>query len=148
MGKLYILILFISTSCFAQSVELNPDTKIYEVVVIDSLDTSPEDRLESFKKQMTALSYEDVNTSENSLSGQSYFTKKIYGSAMEVHFNTVIDFKDDRYRITFNKFYVNDVRYGQYTFEDMKKSNRKRWIDLVNEKIPEIISRLKYIDNW
>lgn len=148
MGKFYILLFFISTTCFAQSVELNPDTKIYEVVVIDSLDTSPEDRLESFKKQMTALSYEDVNASENSLSGQSYFTKKIYGSAMEVHFNTVIDFKDNRYRITFNKFYVNDVRYGQYTFEDMKKSNRKRWIDLVNEKIPEIISQLKYIDNW
>ena len=97
---------------------------------------------------MTALSYEDLNASENSLSGQSYFTKNIYGSAMEVHFNTVIDFKADRYRITFNKFFVNDVRYGQYTFEDMKKSNRKRWIDLVNEKIPEIISRLKYIDNW
>jgi len=148
MGKFYILLFFISTTCFAQSVELNPDTKIYEVVVIDSLDTSPEDRLELFKKQMTALSYEDVNASENSLSGQSYFTKKIYGSAMEVHFNTVIDFKDNRYRITFNKFYVNDVRYGQYTFEDMKKSNRKRWIDLVNEKIPEIISQLKYIDNW
>lgn len=148
MGKFYILLFFISTTCFAQSVELNPDTKIYEVVIIDSLDTAPEDRLESFKKQMTALSYEDVNASENSLSGQSYFTKKIFGSAMEVHYNTVIDFKDNRYRITFNKFYVNDVRYGQYTFEDMKKSHRKRWIDLVNEKIPEIISRLKYIDNW
>ena len=148
MGKFYILLFFISTTCFAQSVELNPDTKIYEVVIIDSLDTAPEDRLESFKKQMTALSYENVNPSENSLSGQSYFTKKIFGSAMEVHFNTIIDFKDNRYRITFNKFYVNDVRYGQYTFEDMKKSNRKRWIDLVNEKIPEIISRLKYIDNW
>ena len=148
MGKFYILLFFISTTCFAQSVELNPETEIYEVVIIDSLDTAPEDRLESFKKQMTALSYENVNASENSLSGQSYFTKKIFGSAMEVHFNTVIDFKDDRYRITFNKFYVNDVRYGQYTFEDMKKSNRKRWIDLVNQKIPEIISRLKYIDNW
>ena len=148
MGKFYILIFFVSTTCFAQSVELNPDTKIYEVVIIDSLNTSPEDRLESFKKQMTALSYEAINAGENSLSGQSYFTKKIYGSAMEVHYNTVIDFKDNRYRITFNKFYVNDVRYGQYTFEDMKKSNRKRWIDLVNEKIPEIISQLKYIDNW
>ena len=131
-----------------QTVKLNTDTGIYEVVVIDSLSKKSTDRLLDFKKQMDLLNYSDINSNESTISGESYFTKQIMGSAMEVHFNAVVEFKEDRYRITLNKFYVNDVRYGQYTFEDMKSGNRKRWINLVNEKAPDLIQRLKYVDEW
>ena len=148
MGKIIIIFLLSTFPLIGQSVELNPNTKIYEVVVIDSLGTTPEERILSFKKQMISLNYDDIKAQENSLSGESYFTKQIMGSAMEVHFNTIIDFQPDRYRITLNKFYVNDVRYGQYTFEDMKAGTRRRWVNLVNEKIPDIINQLRFIDNW
>ncbi|RXG32011.1 hypothetical protein [Leeuwenhoekiella marinoflava] len=148
MRKIFIILFFIALSGTAQTIKLNPDTNIYEVVVIDSLTKPVPDRILEFKKQMDLLSYADISSTDSSVSGESYFTKKIMGSAMEVHFNAIVQFKENKYRITLNKFYVNDVRYGQYTFEDMKSGNRKRWIKLVDEKAPEIIDQLKFVDNW
>ena len=148
MRKIFIILFLIGLSGTAQTIKLNPDTNIYEVVVIDSLTKPVPDRILEFKKQMDLLSYADISSTDSSVSGESYFTKKIMGSAMEVHFNAIVQFKENKYRITLNKFYVNDVRYGQYTFEDMKSGNRKRWMKLVDEKAPEIIDRLKFVDNW
>ena len=148
MRKIFTILFFTALSGTAQTVSLNTDTNIYEVVVIDSLTKPVPERVSEFKKQMDLLGYKDVEIENNRLSGESFFSKNIMGSAMELHYNTVIQFKVNKYKISLNKFIVNDVRFGEYTFEDMKTSNRKRWIKLVNEKAPEIINRLKFIDNW
>lgn len=153
MKKLTFLIFIVFASSltvrsFAQKVELNETTKIYEYSHVKDFTGDIKNRLDLFSVKMKELNYSDVSQSENDIKGESFFSKLIMGTAMEIHYQTFIQFKEGRYKLTINKFSIKDQRYGTMPIENLKKKSQVRWIELINEKLPEIIHNIENTESW
>jgi hypothetical protein len=72
----------------------------------------------------------------------------IFGSAMEVHYNLLLEFKENRYKLLVNNFKVKDVRYGSVAIETLKKRSTGKWVGFINEELPLIISNIETVDDW
>jgi len=96
------------------------------------------------------LNYEEIAKSEDRIYGKNFFTKMIYGSAMEVHFNTMIKFKDSSYKLIINNFRIKDVRYGTVAVETLGKSSQKKWMNFISNQLPLVIANLERenTDEW
>jgi hypothetical protein len=94
------------------------------------------------------LNYSNISKSENDINGESFFSKLITGTAMEIHYQVFIQFKEGRYKLTINKFAIKDQRYGTMPLENLKKKSQERWIELINEKLPDIIKNLENTETW
>ena len=152
--KRFTLLIFIAfgplltVQSFAQKVELNETTKIYEYSHVKVFTDDRKSRLDLFSVKMKELNYSEVSKSENDITGESFFSKLIMGTAMEIHYQAFIQFKEGRYKLTINKFAIKDQRYGTMPLENLKKKSQERWIELINENLPEIIKNLENIDTW
>lgn len=152
--KRFTLLIFIAfgplltVQSFAQKVELNETTKIYEYSHVKDFTDDIKSRLDLFSVKMKELNYSEVSKSENDITGESFFSKLIMGTAMEIHYQAFIQFKEGRYKLTINKFAIKDQRYGTMPLENLKKKSQERWIELINENLPEIIKNLENIDTW
>ena len=129
-------------------VPMNETLKIYEYTHVKEFDGKLTDRLELFVEKMQELSYDEIEKIENGIKGENFVTKMIFGSAMEVHFNVLIKFKDDRYKLTINNFRIKDVRYGTVAVETLRKSSQKKWMEFINEKLPQVIAILENTEKW
>ncbi len=143
-----ILIIITNESSFAQEVSMNETLKIYEYTDIREFDLSIENRLNLFANKMKELNYSEVEKFDDGIKGENFFTKMIFGSAMEVHFNSFIMFKEGRYKLTINNFRIKDERYGTVAVETLKKSSQKKWIEFINEQLPQVVSNLENMDKW
>ena len=139
---------FITESSFAQEVTMNETLKIYEFTQIKEFDGEIENRLDLFSNKMKELNYSGTERTEDGIKGENFFTKMIYGSAMEVHFNALIIFKEGRYKLTINNFRIKDERYGTVAVETLRKSSQKKWIQFINEQLPQVVANLKNTDEW
>lgn len=153
MKKIIFLIVAVFVSSltvqsYAQKVELNETTKIYEYSHIKDFAGNIKSKLDLFSDKMIELNYSDFSKSENDIKGENFFSKLIMGSAMEIHYQAFIQFKDSRYKLTINKFAIKDQRYGTMPLENLKKKSQERWIELINEKLPEIIRNLENTETW
>lgn len=153
MKKLTLLILTVFVSSltvqsFAQKVELNETTKIYEYSHVKDFTGDIRSRLDLFSAKMKELNYSNISQSENDIKGESFFSKLIMGTALEIHSQAFIQFKEGRYKLTINKFAIKDQRYGTMPLENLKKKSQERWIELINEKLPEIIQNLENTETW
>ena len=153
MKKLTFLILAVFVSSltiqsFAQKVELNETTKIYEYSHVKDFTGDINSRLDLFSGKMKELNYSDISKSENDIKGESFFSKLIMGSAMEIHYQAFIQLKEGRYKLTINKFAIKDQRYGTMPLENLKKKSQERWIGLINDKLPEIITNIENTETW
>lgn len=154
----FVLMLVIGTNCtptvvstgVSVIVPLNETLKIYEYTHIKEYNGNVSDRLELFNEKMEEFNYEDIEVNEDRIKGKNFFTKMIYGSAMEIHFNTVIKFKEGRYKLTINNFRIKDVRYGTVAVETLKKSSQKKWMDFAGTQLPTVIANLEGVstDEW
>ena len=136
---LITLIFIISESSFSQEVSMNESFKIYEYAHVKEFTEETDDRLDLFSNKMKELNYSEIEKFKDGIKGENFFTKMILGSAMEVHFNTLIMFKEDRYKFTINNFRIKDVRYGTVALETLKKGN---------EQLPQVVSNLENMDEW
>lgn len=153
MKKLTLLILsiFISSliiKSYAQKVELNETTKIYEYSHVKDFTGDTKNRLDLFSDKMKELNYSDISKSESDIKGESFFSKLIMGSAMEINYQALIQFKEGRYRLIINKFSIKDQRYGIMPLENLREKSQQRWIELINEKLPEIIKNIENTATW
>ncbi len=139
---------FISESSFAQEVTMNETLKIYEFTQIKEFDGEIENRLDLFANKMKELNYSGTEKTNDGIKGENFFTKMIYGSAMEVHFNALIMFKDGRYKLTINNFRIKDERYGTVAVETLRKSSQKKWVEFINEQLPQVVANLENTDEW
>jgi len=139
---------FITESSFAQEVTMNETLKIYEFTRIKEFDGGIEKRLDLFSNKMKELNYSGTEKTEDGIKGENFFTKMIYGSAMEVHFNALIMFKDGRYKLTINNFRIKDERYGTVAVETLRKSSQKKWVEFINEQLPQVVANLENTDEW
>ncbi len=143
-----LVLAVISESSFAQQVSMNETLKIHEYSHIKEVNDGINDRLAVFSNKMKELNYSEIDEFEDGIKGENFFTKMITGSAMEVHFNAVIMFKEDRYKLTINNFRIKDVRFGTVALETLKKSSQKKWVQFINEQLPQVVSNLENIDEW
>ncbi|MFB9055085.1 hypothetical protein ACFFVB_18535 [Formosa undariae] len=151
--KIKLLILFVSISYLslnasAQEVTFNESLNLYEFTKVQEYEGDIQTRLKIFENNLKELNYDDTEISEDRVKGESFFTKMIYGSAMEMHYNALIIFKEGRYKLTINNFKINDVRYGTVALETLKKGSQKRWVSFINENLPQVISNLEKQDTW
>lgn len=143
-----IFVSALNTKSYAQKVELNETTKIYEYSHVKEFTGDTKNRLDLFSDKMKELNYSDISKSENDIKGESFFSKLIMGTAMEIHYQAFIQFKEGRYKLTINKFTIKDQRYGTMPLENLKKKSQERWIELINEKLPDIIQNLENTETW
>lgn len=148
MKKLFLLLLFVSAVGFSQQVTMNETLKLYEYTHVKDFSGEATDRSKLFLDKMRELNYENIESFEGGVKAESFVTKMIMGSAMEVHYNALIQFKEGKYRLTINNFRIKDVRYGTVAVETLGKGSQKRWVGFINEQLPQIISNLENIDKW
>ena len=136
--KKIISILLLSTSLsFSQELTKNSDTGKFEYIEIVNEKTDNE----SFKSKLSDLGYKDFIETNNSIKSQGFFNEQVMGFVVEIFYDTTIEFKDDKYRIKINNVLVKDNR-GTYVLEDMG-GYQKKWLKKFNQKLPEIIEKLK-----
>tara|TARA_R110002050_G_scaffold992_1_gene6806 strand:- start:4465 stop:4926 length:462 start_codon:yes stop_codon:yes gene_type:complete len=143
-----IFITLFTVKSYAQKVKLNETTIIYEYSHVKEFTSDMKSRLDLFSNKMKELNYSDISHSENDIKGESFFSKIITGTALEIHYQSFIQFKEGRYKLTINKFAIKDQRYGTMPLENLRKKSQQRWIELINEKLPEIIKNLENTDDW
>ncbi|HMU98349.1 MAG TPA: hypothetical protein PLC61_06615 [Chitinophagales bacterium] len=149
MKHLFIyLSLLITTICYGQHVSMNETLGIYEYSHIKEFKDGINTRLDLFAQKMKESNYSDVNITDKGIKGENFFTKMILGSAMEVHFNAFIDFKEGKYKLTINNFRIKDVRYGTVALETIGKNSQKKWVNFINEKLPQVVANLENTDKW
>ena len=88
--------------------------------------------------KLIELGFDEIKKIDNVVYGKSFFTKMIYGSAMEIHYT--IKFENEK--IIFSNFKINDVRYGRVALEELKKTAQKKWINEIDSRIPDVIRKL------
>tara|TARA_R110002111_G_scaffold258647_1_gene327916 strand:- start:636 stop:1085 length:450 start_codon:yes stop_codon:yes gene_type:complete len=149
MKKTIFTLLLISTILtYGQEVEMSETLKIYEYTHVKEFDAGIDSRLELFEEKMQELNYSGTEKSDDGIKGENFFTKMIMGSAMEVHYNALIKFKDGRYKLTINNFRIKDERYGTVAVETLRKGAQKKWVKFINEKLPQVVANLENTDKW
>lgn len=145
---LTLILTMISKPSFAQEVSLNENLKIYEYTHVKEFDSPIENRLDLFTNKMKELNYSGTEKTNDGIKGENFFTKMIFGSAMEVHFNTLIMFKEGQYKVTINNFRIKDERYGTVAVETLRKSSQKKWVKFINEQLPQVVANIENTDTW
>ncbi|WCM42456.1 hypothetical protein MG290_01940 [Flavobacterium sp. CBA20B-1] len=98
--------------------------------------------LEDFKKKLIELNFVDFINIDNTIYAKNFFTKMIYGSAMEIHYSIKIEKTQNNISIIFSNFKINDVRYGKVALEELKSKHQKRWIEEIDKRIPGVINQI------
>lgn len=147
MGKLFFIIVFISVVFIhngnCQQIDLSATTGIYEYSHVIDFEKTIDERIKVFDDNLKQLNYSNISLSEKEIKGENFFTKMIFGSAMEIHYNVYIKFKVGKYKLLINSFIIHDQRFGSVPLEQLKKKSQKRWAKYINEKLPAIIKNIE-----
>jgi hypothetical protein len=147
MKKLIVLLL-VPLFSFSQELSLNPDTKVYEYSEVKDLTISSGQLFKNFEDKMIELNYTNVMKTDNKIIGNNFVSFLILMTTVQVNFQTIIEVKDNKYRLLINKFIVDDKRYSPIPIEDLKKYT-KRWVTEINKKLPTIVSAIESpITKW
>lgn len=149
--KVFFVVIILSlfgSNLFAQTLTLNEATKIYEYSHVKEFTTDTKSRLDIFSEKFKGLNYSNVVKTDIDIKGESYFSKLILGTAMEIHYQVFIQFKEGKYKLTINKFAIKDQRYGAMPLENIGKSSQKKWIEYINQNLPDIIKNIENSDTW
>jgi hypothetical protein len=146
--KATIILLLITASLYSQEVKLNQEINLYEYSHVKNLDVEKSAKIDLFLTQLRKLNYTTIESGTDFIKADNFVTKMIFGSAMEVHYNLLLEFKENRYKLLVNNFKVKDVRYGSVAIETLKKRSTRKWVGFINEELPLIISNIETVDDW
>lgn len=138
MRNLLFFLLLFGFSSKAQ-IKLNNNLNLYQYNYIES---SHIKTIDSYKKKLIESGFNDFILIDNNLYAKNFFTKMIYGSAMEIHYSIKIEKLENGFEILFSNFKIHDSRYGTVALEELKNKAQKKWIDEINQRIPEILNRI------
>lgn len=145
---LTLLLTIFQTTIQAQEVSLNEQSNLYEYSNVSEYEKGKAEKIDQFSNKMKELNYSNINSTDSDVKGENFFSKLILGSAMEIHYNSLILFKEDKYKLILNNFRIKDVRYGTMPLEGLRKKSLEKWVELINEKLPEIVSNLESSTDW
>jgi len=131
---LFFALLLISFNAVSQ-VTFNEDKNLFQYEFTEQTINYSTDIKEI---KLIELGFDEIKKIDNVVYGKSFFTKMIYGSAMEIHYT--IKFENEK--IIFSNFKINDVRYGRVALEELKKTAQKKWINEIDSRIPDVIRKL------
>lgn len=148
MKKLFLyFLIFVSSSSIAQELVLNSETNIYEftkVVETDSIGFYKDMFVKNFRK----LNYKNIVVEDSYISAETFYTKIILGTTIQVNYQVLIDFKEDKYKLRINKFVMDERRWAPIPLENIK-SGKKKWVANINQNLPIIVKALESkSDNW
>ena len=146
--KATIILLLITANLYSQEVKLNQEINLYEYSHVKNLDVEKSAKIDLFLTQLRKLNYTNIESGTDFIKADNFVTKMIFGSAMEVHYNLLLEFKENRYKLLVNNFKVKDVRYGSVAIETLKKRSTGKWVGFINEELPLIISNIETVDDW
>jgi|GEM_PF-3642774 hypothetical protein len=146
--KATIILLLITANLYSQEVKLNEEINLYEYSHVKDLDVEKPAKIDLFLTQLRKLNYTNIESGTDFIKADNFVTKMIFGSAMEVHYNLLLEFKENRYKLLVNNFKVKDVRYGSVAIETLKKRSTRKWVGFINEELPLIISNIETVDDW
>lgn len=149
MKKLFFAFLIVCSSVsFAQEITLNSETKVFEHEYVKENSESTQNLIQIFESKLKGLNYKDINITADKITAGNFFSKLIMGTPLEIRYNLTIEFKEGRYKVNFNKFIIEDKRFGSVPLEDIK-SGKNKWIKTINEKLPDLISAIESKSkNW
>lgn len=148
---MYFAIMFLSINglkTYAQTLALNEATKVFEYSHVKEFTVDTKARLDLFSEKLKGLNFSNLTRTENDIKGESYFSKLIMGTAMEIHYQVFIQIKEGKYKLTINKFAIKDQRYGAMPIENIGKSSQKKWIEYINQNLPDLIKNIENSDTW
>ena len=146
--KATIILLLITASLYSQELKLNQEINLYEYSHVKNLDVEKSAKIDLFLTQLRKLNYTNIESGTDFIKADNFVTKMIFGSAMEVHYNLLLEFKENRYKLLVNNFKVKDLRYGSVAIETLKKRSTGKWVGFINEELPLIISNIETVDDW
>lgn len=145
--KKYLLLSLLVISNFllsGQEISLNESNSFYEYSHIK--ESNDKELLNRFKNRLTDLNYKEIVVQENSISGQGFTNHLVGGFAtVEIRYVIKISFKEGRYKLTLTNFVLTD-KNGSDPLEGMG-SFKKKWIRIINEKLPMIIDNVETLKN-
>ena len=129
-----------------QDLKLNPDTKLYEAVVIVPQAITAE----QIEQRIRQLNYKEIQAEPALVSGEGITGHLVGGHAsVEIQYTARVEIKDNRYRIVLTGFKLTD-RNGAMPLENMG-AFVNRWVKIINKKTPGIITAIQTestADNW
>jgi len=146
--KATIILLLITASLYSQELKLNQEINLYEYSHVKNLDVEKSAKIDLFLTQLRKINYTNIESGTDFIKADNFVTKMIFGSAMEVHYNLLLEFKENRYKLLVNNFKVKDLRYGSVAIETLKKRSTGKWVGFINEELPLIISNIETVDDW
>lgn len=141
MKKILFLILF-PIAIYSQELTLNPDTSIYEYSEVKENSKTKTELIQDYKNKMIELNYFNLIVEDNKITGNNFISFLIMMTTIQVNFQVVIDFKEEKNRILFTRFVVDDKRYSPIPIEDLKK-HTKKWVLEINKKLPTIVKAIQ-----
>lgn len=144
MKKIILFLLFIPFIGLSQEIQMNEINSLYE---FSHIKESTNITINELEKNILALKYSNVAKSENTLSGENYFSVIILGTPVQVHYFILIEFKENKYKLNISKFILEDRRWSPVPLENIK-SGKSKWIKKINENLPKIIKSIETISNW
>lgn len=147
----YTLLLFFfgySLYSYSQTISFNSETKVYEYSEVVEFESSISETLEQMYFTMKELNYSNLEKTETDITGNNFFFHVITGTALEVRYSVIILFRDGRYKLTVNNFTLYQAGHGTMRMEGVRKKARDKWVQIVNDKLPEILIQLKQKPDW
>ena len=138
---LFVFILFTSLG-FSQELKLNENTNIYEFSKVYEINSPSDEVVKNLISNFKNLNYTNIISEEDRISAESFYSKLIMGTTLQVKYQVIYEFKDDKYRLLINKFIVDDKRWSPIPLENLK-SHTKRWIKDINQNLPIIVKALE-----
>lgn len=140
-----LFVLFPIISFSQEKITLNETTSLYEYSHVKNFENVAD--VDNFIKNMKTLNYTNVLIDGSSITGENYFSVMVMSTPLQVHYYVFIDLKETKYKLTINKFVIEDKRWSPVPLENIK-SGKNRWISKINENLPKIIKALEAKNDW
>lgn len=142
--KAFILSIIIlgSMSANPQILNISSDSGLYEWSEVYQA-SDVQDKIES---QLRRTNYEILTSSQDLIEAKGLASHMVGGFApVEINYKVLVQFKEGRYKLTLTAWYLNDGR-ANTRLEDLKGATKK-WLKIINEKLPSIITSINNYDN-
>jgi hypothetical protein len=143
--KKIILLLLVTSLGYSQEIAMNDMSYLYSYSHVK--ENENQDLIIEFENSLKGLGYSNIQKSENNISGDNFFSVIIMGTPVQVHYFVFLEFQQKKYKLTVNKFVLEDRRWSPVPLENIK-NGKSRWIKKINENLPKIITSIEKKADW
>lgn len=148
MKTLIFALLILPIGVNSQELSLNEKTSAYDYSKIIEINENRSDVKDDILKNLRDLNYQNVIVETETISADSFYSKLIITTPVNINYHVTIDFKDNKYRLLINRFVLDDGMRAVIPLENLK-AHTKRWVKDINKNLPSIIKAIESpIEKW